>query len=217
MQKVVLDCTGIFINWWLMENWKNLLMSIIKGPINWSMAHTHTTKCAVIYKIRKYLQLEKQILLIHFLSKKIKPNQTISVMYLLFWVDLTPMGAPPLASQDILGCCGPGEQPVSGIFRRSGISELCFQRSRERGNAGNAWLWWPVEDEVLKEASVVRNWVLHLVHPRQEQVRVSCVLALWFCIRDSFRGPHNICLHSSSFSFHFNYLQRNCFKCISYR
>lgn len=141
MQKVVLDCTGIFINWWLMENWKNLLMSIIKGPINWSMAHTHTTKCAVIYKIRKYLLLEKQILLIHFLSKKIKPNQTISVMYLLFWVDLTPMWAPPLASQDILGCCDPGEQPVSGIFRRSGISELCFQRSRERGNAGNAWLW----------------------------------------------------------------------------
>lgn len=36
----------------------------------------------------------------------------------------------------------------------------------------------PVEDEVLKEASVVRNWALHLVHPRWEQVRVSCVLAL---------------------------------------
>lgn len=76
------------------------------------------------------------------------------------------MWGPPLASQDILGCCGPGEEPVSGIFRSSGISE-------DPGRAGmlaTPDFGVPLEDEVLREASVVRDWALHLVHPRRQQV-----------------------------------------------
>ena len=77
------------------------------------------------------------------------------------------MWAPPLASQDILGCCGPGEV-VSGIFRASLNYVL-----KDPGSAGmlaTPDFGVPLEDEVLREASVVRDWALHLVHPRWQQV-----------------------------------------------
>ena len=39
-------------------------------------------------------------------------------------------------SQTILECCGSGEQPISGIFRKSHVSRVCFPRPRDRGKAG---------------------------------------------------------------------------------
>ena len=68
------------------------------------------------------------------------------------------MWAHPLAPKTILGYHGPGEQPVSGIFRKSGVSKVCSQRSRERGVAGFGI---PVEGEVQREVSGVRKlWPL---------------------------------------------------------
>lgn len=65
-----------------------------------------------------------------------------------------------LAHKTFLGCHGPGEPPVSGTFRKSGVSKVCSQRPRDIGVLGSVGLWVPV-DEILREVSGVRKlWSL---------------------------------------------------------
>lgn len=122
--------------------------------------------------MRKYLQLEKQILLMYFSSKKIKSNQTKPSQLCTYssrWVShqYGPLHWLPKISWNAV------VQGDNQLVAFSGGVVSLYYVLKDPGREGMVAtpdFGVPVEDEVLREVSGVRNWALHLVHPRREQV-----------------------------------------------